>query len=87
MTKEKQAALRKSVMPYAKSQTKTSVIQLLNTILPFFLLWFLAYQSLSVSFWLSLPFSLLASGFMIRTFIIFHARIIFQKQEVKQLIR
>lgn len=33
MTKEKQSALRKSVMPYAKSQTKTSVIQLLNTIL------------------------------------------------------
>ncbi|CAM4267280.1 fatty acid desaturase [Jeotgalicoccus halotolerans] len=72
MTKEKQAALRKSVMPYAKSQTKTSVIQLLNTILPFFLLWFLAYQSLSVSFWLSLPFSILAAGFMIRSFIIFH---------------
>ena len=72
MTKEKQAALRKSVMPYAKSQTRTSVIQLLNTILPFFILWFLAYQSLSVSFWLSLPFSILAAGFMIRSFIIFH---------------
>lgn len=72
MTKEKQVALRKSVMPYAKSQTKTSVIQLLNTILPFFILWFLAYQSLSVSFWLSLPFSILAAGFMIRSFIIFH---------------
>lgn len=72
MTKEKQAQLRKSVMPYAKSQTKTSVIQLLNTILPFLVLWFLAYQALSVSFWLSLPFSILAAGFMIRSFIIFH---------------
>src|SRR5699024_12004235 len=45
---------------------------LLNTILPFFLLCFLSYQSLSVSFWLSLPFSILAAGFMIRSFIIFH---------------
>lgn len=72
MTKEKQAALRKAVVPYAKSQTKTSVIQLLNTILPFFILWVLAWQTLSISFWLSLPFSILASGFMIRSFIIFH---------------
>ncbi|MFD2830045.1 fatty acid desaturase [Corticicoccus populi] len=72
MTKEKQAALRKAVVPYAKSQTKTSIIQLLNTILPFFILWVLAWQTLSISFWLSLPFSILASGFMIRSFIIFH---------------
>ncbi|MFB9859511.1 fatty acid desaturase [Salinicoccus siamensis] len=72
MTKEKQAQLRKAVMPYAKSQTKTSIIQILNTIVPFFVLWFLAYQSLSVSFWLSLLFSLATAGFMIRTFIIFH---------------
>lgn len=72
MSKQKQAQLRKEVMPYAKSQTKTSIIQLCNTLLPFFALWFLAYQSLSVSFWLSLLFSIGAAGFMVRTFIIFH---------------
>src|SRR5690625_7344078 len=72
MTKQKQAQLRKAVMPYAKSESKASIIQLLNTILPFFVLWILAYQALSISFWLSLPFSILAAGFMIRTFIIFH---------------
>ena len=72
MSKQKQAQLRKDVMPFAKSQTKTSIIQLFNTILPFFALWFLAYQSLSISFWLSLLFSIGAAGFMIRTFIIFH---------------
>jgi omega-6 fatty acid desaturase (delta-12 desaturase) len=72
MSKQKQAQLRKDVMPFAKSQTKASIIQLFNTILPFFALWFLAYQSLSISFWLSLLFSIGAAGFMIRTFIIFH---------------
>ncbi|WP_411843401.1 fatty acid desaturase [Salinicoccus sp. HZC-1] len=72
MTKQKQAQLRKAVMPYATAHTKASVIQLLNTILPFFVFWFLAYQALSVSFWLSLPFSIITAGFMIRTFIIFH---------------
>lgn len=72
MSKEKQAQLRKDVMPFAKSQTKASIIQLFNTILPFFALWFLAYQSLSVSFLFSLVFSIGAAGFMIRSFIIFH---------------
>jgi acyl-lipid omega-6 desaturase (Delta-12 desaturase) len=72
MSKQKQAELRKSVQPFAKSDTKASIIQLLNTILPLFLLWFLAYQSLAVSIWLTIPLTVLAAGFVIRTFIIFH---------------
>lgn len=72
MSKQKQAQLRKDVMPYATSKTKTSIIQLLNTIAPFFILWVLAYQSLSFSIWLSLLFSIGAAGFMVRMFIIFH---------------
>ncbi|PFZ85122.1 fatty acid desaturase [Bacillus wiedmannii] len=46
--------------------------QLINTIVPFIILWYLAYKSLSVSYWLSLVPSLLAAGFMTRIFIIFH---------------
>lgn len=72
MSKQKQAQLRKSVAPFETSNTKSSIMQLINTILPFFLLWFLAYQSLSVSIWLSLALSVAASGFVIRIFIIFH---------------
>lgn len=72
MSKEKQAQLRKSVTPYAKSNTRASVIQILNTIIPFILLWFLAYQSLSISIWLTIALSIIAAGFVVRTFIIFH---------------
>ncbi|WP_047985756.1 fatty acid desaturase [Ornithinibacillus californiensis] len=72
MSKQKQAELRKSVQPFAKSDTKASIFQLLNTILPLFLLWFLAYQSLAISIWLTIPLTVLAAGFVIRTFIIFH---------------
>ncbi|AZJ23656.1 fatty acid desaturase [Bacillus wiedmannii bv. thuringiensis] len=46
--------------------------QLINTIVPFIILWYLAYKSLSVSYWLSVVPSLLAAGFMTRIFIIFH---------------
>ncbi|MCA1065838.1 fatty acid desaturase [Rossellomorea aquimaris] len=64
--------LKKEVAPYEKSTTKESVWQIINTIGPFFLLWFLAYQSLSVSYWLALVPIVIAAGFLTRTFIIFH---------------
>ncbi|KQU63691.1 fatty acid desaturase [Rossellomorea marisflavi] len=64
--------LKKEVAPYEKSTTKESVWQLINTLGPFFLLWFLAYESLSVSYWLALVPIILAAGFLTRIFIIFH---------------
>jgi len=72
MSKQKQAQLRKSVQPFAKPDTIASIKQLINTILPFVILWFLAYKSLSLSIWLTVPLLVLASGFVIRVFIIFH---------------
>lgn len=72
MSKQKQAQLRKSVMPFANSDTKASVVQLINTIIPFLLLWFLAYQSLSISVWLGMGLAVIAGGFVVRLFIIFH---------------
>src|SRR5690625_3292531 len=72
MSKQKQAQLRKSVQPFAKPDTYASIKQLFNTILPFVILWFLAYKSLAVSIWLTIPLLILASGFVIRIFIIFH---------------
>ncbi|ARK28864.1 fatty acid desaturase [Halalkalibacter krulwichiae] len=72
MSNSKLAQLKKSVAPFEKSDVKKSIRQILNTIPPFFLLWFLAYQSLSISIWLSLALSVIAAGFVVRIFIIFH---------------
>ncbi|GIN92538.1 fatty acid desaturase [Siminovitchia terrae] len=72
MNKEKTKQLRKSVAAFAKSDLKKSTGQLLNTIPPFLVLWFLAYQSLSVSIWLTLGLAVVAAGFVVRIFIIFH---------------
>ncbi|PLR69047.1 MULTISPECIES: fatty acid desaturase [Bacillaceae] len=72
MSKELQRNLRKQVAPYEKSNTKASVMQLINTIGPFILLWFLAYQSLSISYFLTLGLTVIAAGFLTRIFIIFH---------------
>ncbi|MCG3087656.1 fatty acid desaturase [Sporosarcina cyprini] len=72
MSKEKTKQLHKDVAPFAKSDLKKSVIQLINTVPPIFILWFLAYQSLSVSIWLTFAIAVVAAGFVVRTFIIFH---------------
>ncbi|HLU21538.1 fatty acid desaturase [Lederbergia graminis] len=72
MSKQKIAELRKKVAPYEGPEIKASIRQMINTFLPFILLWFAAYQSLSISYWLSLVFAIIASGFVIRIFIIFH---------------
>ncbi|WP_152396669.1 fatty acid desaturase [Paenibacillus guangzhouensis] len=72
MTQASVAHLKKEMVPYEKSSLKTSIRQMLNTIVPLILLWIAAYASLSVSYWLTLPIAIVASGFVIRTFIIFH---------------
>ncbi len=72
MSRKKQAELRKNVKPYEKSDLKASIMQLVNTIPPFFLIWYLAYESLSISIWLSLALSVIAALFLVRVFIIFH---------------
>lgn len=64
--------LKKNVAPYEEIDMKSSVRQLFNTLLPLVLLWYGAYLSLSVSYWLTLPITIIAGGFLVRTFIIFH---------------
>src|SRR5690606_41376641 len=72
MSKEKTKQLHKNVAPYAKSDLKKSIVQLINTVPPIFILWFLAYQSLSVSIFLTFGIAIITAGFVVRTFIIFH---------------
>ncbi|WP_028609333.1 fatty acid desaturase [Paenibacillus harenae] len=72
MTEPKHAQLKKTVAPFEKSDLKSSIRQLINTLAPLVLLWCAAYYSLSVSYWLTLAIGIVTSGFVIRTFIIFH---------------
>ncbi|MBM7662619.1 omega-6 fatty acid desaturase (delta-12 desaturase) [Bacillus mesophilus] len=72
MSKSNIAKLKKDVSPYEQTDTKASIIQILNTIVPLLVLWYGAYLSLSISYWVTLPLLVAASGFMVRTFILFH---------------
>lgn len=72
MANKKLAQLKKHIKPFENPDTKASVWQLVNTLPPFFLLWYLAYEAISVSLILSIALSILAGGFVVRVFIIFH---------------
>jgi acyl-lipid omega-6 desaturase (Delta-12 desaturase) len=66
------AHLRKVLAHYQQPNRWRSVWELANTLVPYFLLWFLMVFSLKVSYLLTLALAVLAAGFMVRTFIIFH---------------
>ena len=46
--------------------------QLINTLVPYALLWVAMAYALTVSYWLVVPLAILAAGFLARIFIIFH---------------
>ncbi|KRF67653.1 fatty acid desaturase [Bacillus sp. Soil768D1] len=72
MTLQNTKNLRKQVAPFEQSTTKESIWQIINTLGPFIILWYLTYISLSVSYWLALVPAVIAAGFLTRIFIIFH---------------
>lgn len=69
---EKKNQLRKDVAQFAKSDTRKSVMQLINTLGPLLILWVIAYQTIAISPWITVGISMIAAGFVVRTFIIFH---------------
>ena len=63
---------QKIVAKYQKPHRAKSIGQLLNTLVPYGLVWMAMAHVLKVSFWLMLPLSVLAAGLLVRVFIIFH---------------
>jgi len=60
------------VSKYAYPETWRSLWQVFNTVIPFFVCWYLAYRSLEIGYWLTLLLIIPTAGFMARMFIIFH---------------
>jgi len=58
--------------PYREPNSVRSVIELVITVVPFILLWTLAWASLAVSYWASFGFIVLTAGFLVRLFALQH---------------
>jgi len=57
---------------YTQPDSVKSWWQVINSFVPYLLLWVLMIYSLKYSYWLTLALSMIAAGFLVRIFIIFH---------------
>ncbi|HMD52757.1 MAG TPA: fatty acid desaturase [Solirubrobacteraceae bacterium] len=63
---------RQTLAPYARPRLGRSLLDLATSVVPYLALSVLMYLSLGVSYLLVLAIAVLASGFLVRTFILFH---------------
>ena len=71
-TKASERRWQEVVAPYAHPDLRRSIWMLINTLVPYFALWYLMIRSLEVGYWLTLLLAIPTAGFLIRSFIIFH---------------
>jgi omega-6 fatty acid desaturase (delta-12 desaturase) len=57
---------------YNKPDPVKSWWQIINSLGPYIVLWVVMIKTIEISYWLTLILSVIAAGFMIRIFIIFH---------------
>ncbi len=60
------------IRKYNQPDTRKSIWQIINSLGPYLILWAVMYYTLGISYWITLGISLLAAGFLVRIFIIFH---------------
>src|ERR1051325_8309181 len=66
------ATWRQIVARFQEPSTPRALWQIINTLVPYALLWYLIYLSRAISWWLVVPLAILAGAFLVRIFIIFH---------------
>ena len=60
------------VARYQQPTLGRAIWQIMNTLIPYGVLWYLMYLSIGISYWLTAGLAILAAGLLVRVFIIFH---------------
>src|SRR2546428_13967962 len=66
------SAWKQIVARYQRPAIGRSTWQIVNTLVPYAILWYLMYRSLAISYWLTVPLVILAGAVLCRGFISFH---------------
>jgi omega-6 fatty acid desaturase (delta-12 desaturase) len=66
------AAWKAIVLNYQKPSPWKASWQIIDTLIPYALVWYLMYLCRPISWWLVLPLAMLAGALLVRVFIIFH---------------
>jgi omega-6 fatty acid desaturase (delta-12 desaturase) len=63
---------KQAVAEHREPVLRSSLWQLVNSVVPYLALWGLMIWTLSISYWITLALAAFAAGFLVRIFIIFH---------------
>ena len=63
---------RRLCSEYQKPSLWRALWQIIDTVIPYGVVWYLMYLCLAVSWWLVVPLAVLAGALLVRVFIIFH---------------
>lgn len=66
------ARWKEMVAKYQKPSSCRALWQIIDTLVPYGVLWYLMYVCRSISWWLIVPMAVLAGALLVRVFIIFH---------------
>src|ERR1035438_3174428 len=69
---ENNAAWKAIVAKYQKPSRWRATWQIMDTIVPYGLVWYLMFLCRTISWWLVWPLAVLAGALLVRVFIIFH---------------
>ncbi|MEK6222968.1 MAG: fatty acid desaturase, partial [Chloroflexota bacterium] len=62
----------KIVKKYQKPESWKAIWQVVNTFIPYVVLWFFMFKAYQISYWVMLPLAIIAAGLQIRLFIFQH---------------
>ena len=71
-TSPKISEWKEIVSRFQEPSTGRATWQIVNTLVPYALLWYAMYRAVAVSWWLALPLAVVAGLLLVRVFIIFH---------------
>ena len=63
---------KRIVVQFQQPSAARASWQIISTLVPYALLWFLMYSMVAISWWLTIPLAILAGALLVRVFIIFH---------------
>jgi omega-6 fatty acid desaturase (delta-12 desaturase) len=70
--RDERKRLRAVLARFQQPSAGRALWQLVNTVVPYVLLWYLMYYVKEISLWLALPLAMLAGTLLVRVFIFFH---------------
>ncbi|MBI9051775.1 MAG: fatty acid desaturase [Anaerolineaceae bacterium] len=83
------STLKPFLRQFEHSQIKKALWQLLNTLIPYFFLWWVMLRLYQINPWLVIPVAFIAAGFLARIFIFFHDcghQSFFNSQKANQIV-